>query len=149
MDGTTHRAPNGHGVLSALSASHLLQLSGSPYERGWAHGFLLEPQIIDWSIIYNLASNMQGDRAWYDEFGRWLIAEQFVPTSFDTEIQGILAGMAAAAASRNGSLYVKELGRDYGLVDLYLTNACTLRPLVSLLVSLLVSHPAASCHPAH
>ena len=122
LDVKTHRAPNGHGVLRPLPpAAHLLQLSGTAQQRGFAHGYLLQPQIVDWAIMYLLRFNMQGDVAWYARVCEWLSKNAFVPPSVAQEVEAVLQGMAAAAP--NGSLHVPELGRDFGVADLHLINA--------------------------
>ena len=97
LDVKTHRAPNGHGVLRPLPpAAHLLQLSGTAQQRGFAHGYLLQPQIVDWAIMYLLRFNMQGDVAWYARVCEWLSKNAFVPPSVAQEVEAVLQGMAAA-----------------------------------------------------
>lgn len=121
----TQVAPNKCGVLSVLppGRAHLLQLNGTLDERGYAHGFLLRQQIIDWTVLYLLEAGMNGDLEWYGRFSAWWAASQFVPAAVATEVQGMLRGLKDAASAQGASLYVPELGRDYGETDLHLISA--------------------------
>ena len=124
LDDSVHQSPNRHGTLSPLPPSaHLLQLSGTPSQRGFAHGYLLEPQIIDWCVFYLLQYNMHSDVAWYERIGQWWLDNQFVPLHIAEEVEGVLKGMAARAGDRNETLHIEALGRSFTALDLHLMNA--------------------------
>lgn len=113
------KSPNGHGVLKPLKNAHVLHLSGSPYEKGYAHGYLLANQIIDWSYFYQFQYNMAGNSTYYTEFSDWLIKNQFVTEDYKQEVSGIYAGMKDSKVS----LYVEGLNRDFEESDIYVMNA--------------------------
>ena len=144
LDHLTHAAPNGKGRLQPMPApagggvgqhntrntgegvaspAHLLQLSGTPAERGHAHGYLLAPQIIDWFVFYQLRANMKGNVTWYREISKYWLATQHRPAALEAEVEAMAEGMRAAAAAGNFSLFVPELGRDFGSGDIYMVNA--------------------------
>ena len=71
----TTYSPNKYGKLQPMPDSkfnnkapeiHLLQLSGNATQRGYAHGYLLHKQIIDWSVFYLYKSNMKGNLTYYN-----------------------------------------------------------------------------------
>ena len=113
------KSPNGHGVLKPLENAHVLQLNGSPYEKGYAHGYLLANQIIDWSYFYQFQYNMGKNVTYYTEFSDWLIKNQFVTEDYKQEVSGIYAGMKDSKVS----LYVDGLDRDFTESDIYVMNA--------------------------
>jgi hypothetical protein len=124
LDQFTHSVS--HGSLQPMPGSapgHLLKLSGSPYERGFAHGYLLAPQIIDWLVFYLLETNMGNSTAWYNTFSQWWLNNQFVPEAYAQEVTGMLDGMKRASGDFFFSLYVDELSRDFDITDIYVINA--------------------------
>lgn len=116
---TVQKSPNGHGVLKPLENAHLLQISGNPFERGYAHGFLLATQIIDWSVFYQFQTNMKSNATFYELFANWLMENQFVEKDFDDEVSGVLAGMKDSGVS----LSFDGLGRNFQKKDIYVINA--------------------------
>eukprot|EP00051_Salpingoeca_urceolata_P031573 m.494772 g.494772 ORF g.494772 m.494772 type:complete len:515 (-) comp41735_c0_seq1:29-1573(-) len=144
LDNLVHHAPNGHGVLKPMptgrlnalndeplttlgnesSTPHLLQVSGMPSQRGFAHGYLLAPQIIDWCVLYLLNTNMRGSLGWYNTFSTWWSKAQYVPPAYAEEAQAMLKGMVQRANDDHSvSLHVPELGRDFALSDIYMINS--------------------------
>lgn len=112
-------SPNLCGVLKPLENAHLLQLKGKPYERGFAHGFLLAEQIIDWSYFYQFSYNMRGNITQYNEYTVWLRRNQFVPQDYREEVRGMMDGMKQSSAN----LFLEEMGRDFNEIDIYAINS--------------------------
>jgi len=126
LDDKVHQSSNGYGTLKPMpnqTSGHLLRLWGTPSQRGFAHGYLLAPQIIDWLVFYLIQSNMKNDTNWYNNFSHWWMANQFVPQDFADEVAGMLEGMKQASSDFGDSMYVNELGRSFDLIDIYMINA--------------------------
>ena len=133
LDNATHFSPNKRGVLRPMppgrlnsngaSPAHLLQLSGSPAERGYAHGYLLAPQIIDWFIFYQFRQNMHGSREWYEKISNWWMHNQFRPHSYIEEVDSMLDGMKDASLKFGISMYVPELGRNFSTTEIFMINS--------------------------
>ena len=71
----TVHSPKRFGTLKPMPTSrktgyappiHLLQLSGNASQRGYAHGYLLGPQIIDWSVLFLYKTNMKSNLTYYN-----------------------------------------------------------------------------------
>jgi hypothetical protein len=133
LDSRTHASPNGKGTLRPMPAghlnhgdaspAHLLQLNGSPAERGYAHGYLLAPQIIDWFVFYQFQSNMKGSIDWYDQISGWWLKNQFRPPAYKAEVEAMLEGMKASSTKSNTSMFIQELNREFSATEIYMINA--------------------------
>ncbi len=113
------KSKNGHGTLKPLKNAHLLQLNGNPSERGYAHGFLLANQIIDWVYFYQFQYNMHGNASYYNEYSKWIVENQFLPIDYNEEARGIIQGMKDSEAS----MEFNGLGRDFDERDIYVINS--------------------------
>lgn len=112
------KSPIGGGVLKPLGNAHLLQLFGSPYEKGLAHGYLLADQIIDWLYFYQIQTNMKGNTTYYERYASWLKENQHVPDDYAEEANGLFEGMKKSGRP----LFIDILGRDFVLNDIYVLN---------------------------
>lgn len=110
---------NHHGSMYPLKNAHLVQLHGSAYERGLAHGYLLSQQIIDWLVCYQYIYNMNGNLTYYDSYRSWLKINQNIPSDYALEARGVIDGMIKSEES----IYVEEFGRDFDIFDLYVMNS--------------------------
>lgn len=102
---------------------HLLQLSGNASQRGYAHGFLLGPQIIDWSVLFLYKTNMKSNLTYYNFMLREWNKAQFVPREFKLEVEAMYQGMTDAAKASKSNLFVPEYKRLFNISDIYLMNA--------------------------
>ncbi|CAF0983798.1 unnamed protein product [Adineta ricciae] len=101
----------------------VLQLNAStPSDRGYAHGYLLAPHILDWFYFYLLEENF-GSITKYKEFYAYVDPSSkffHYPTEYLCEIQGILLGMQARIDCK---LYLHELKRPFNMIDLLAMNS--------------------------
>ena len=128
----TTYSPNKYGKLQPMPDSkfnnkapeiHLLQLSGNATQRGYAHGYLLHEQIIDWSVFYLYKSNMKGNLTYYNYmYNSWNDA-QFIDSEFKFEVDSMYQGMIDAAKMSGVDLFVPDYGRMFTVKDIYLMNA--------------------------
>ena len=85
----------------------MLQLNAvNPSDRGYSHGYLLAPHILDWFYFYLLEENFESITK-YTEFYRIVDpASNFFcyPTEYLLEIQGILPWNASTNRLRSISL---------------------------------------------
>ena len=105
-----------NGELVELDGIKVLRVWGTPYERGFAHGFLMAEE------IYDVASNYMLPYAGAEglAMGRLFAALFFgIPDRFIEELQGIIDGVRAAGVS----LYIDELGREADVLDLVVANS--------------------------
>lgn len=110
---------NGHGRMRPLDNAHLVQLDGSPYEMGYAHGYMLADQIIDWFLFYQFRYNMDSNITYINLYRSWLKQNQYVEDSYREEATGMIDGMKASGAD----LYLHDLSRNFDLDDIYIINS--------------------------
>jgi hypothetical protein len=128
----TVQSPNNYGVLQPMPRSkyndkspeiHLLKLSGNATQRGYAHGYLLYAQIIDWSVFFLFRTNMKGNLTYYQTMYTLWTEHQFVPLSLKLEVEAMHQGMLDAAKDSNTDLFVPDYNRLFTANDIYLMNA--------------------------
>lgn len=96
---------------------NVVHIEGSPYDRGYQHGFLLAREIVDYcQTIAKVRSHQAPDKAWKDLrlFVNALFLRHF-DNEYLKEMQGIADGAAAAGAKLDG--------RPIDLVDVVVINA--------------------------
>ena len=116
-----YESPNGAGVLQVENGVRVLKLSGSNYEMGYAHGYLLAEEIIYtldnfvfWSAFLlgqdydELVSNMQ--------FIDW-------QECYEDELQGMLDGIRDRLPLKDRKVHPKGFGKEVDLVDLKIANS--------------------------
>jgi hypothetical protein len=113
------RSSNGHGRMRPLENAHLVQLDGTPYEMGFAHGYLLADQIIDWFIFYQFQYNMGSNITYFNQYRSWLQENQHVEESYREEAKGMVDGMKASGAK----LYLDQFSRDFDTDDVFIINS--------------------------
>jgi hypothetical protein len=119
LTSSIQQSPNGCGTLKPLPNAHLLQIQCSPNERGFAHGYLLAEQILDWSYFYQFVYNMGGNATYYNLYTNWLTENQFITTDYKEEVSGMLEGMKSAKVN----LFIEDLGREFDERDIYAINS--------------------------
>ncbi len=113
-------SPNEAGVLIIEDGVRLLKLSGSPYEMGYAHGYLLAEEIIyllDHFVFYS--AFLFG--ASYEE----LVANMDLidwEASYIEELQGMLAGIQDRLPPYQRMVHPNIVGKQIALVDLKIAN---------------------------
>lgn len=106
------------GSLARVKGYPVLQLTGDAHDRGYAHGKLLAPQIIDFFRFYFLEDKMKSARDYEQGFAKFLHTHFRYPPEFTAECEAVIEGMKASGAS----LHIPELNRDFNLTDLYAIN---------------------------
>lgn len=101
----------------------VLQLNDLTVEdRGYSHGYLLAPHILDWFYFYLLEENFQS-LTQYNKFYAFVDpAANFFhyPPEYLREIQSILNGMQART---DCDLFLYEFNRSFDLIDLLAMNS--------------------------
>lgn len=108
-----------HGTLRWLKGLPVLHLWGTAEERGFAHGYLIGPQIIDFFEYYVLEDSWRSARRYEEIFVPFLKKNFNYPAEYLRECQAVIKGMRAAGTD----MRVKSLGREFGLSELLAINA--------------------------
>lgn len=106
------------GELRQIGGYPVLQLRGDTKSRGFAHGKLLAPQIIDFFRFYILEDKFRSANRYESGFAKFLQSNFEYPKQFVIECEAVVDGMRASGAD----LLVPELGREFSLTDLYAIN---------------------------
>lgn len=113
---TKHSA---HGTLRHVHDYPVLHLRGDAAQRGFAHGELIAPQIVDFFREYVLEDKLRSAQTYQNGFEKFLGTHFALPAEFVTECEAVIQGMRASGAN----LRIPELNRDFSLTDLYAINA--------------------------
>ena len=108
-----------HGALRWIKGLPVLQLWGTAEERGYAHGFLVGKQIIDFFEFYILESMARSAKRYEDFYVPFFESRFNLPEEFEKELDAVIAGMKAAGTD----MRVELLGRDFMRTDLLAINA--------------------------
>ena len=108
-----------HGALRWMKGLPVLQLTGTARERGFAHGFLVGEQIVDFFEFYVLEDRWQSATRYEAEFAPFLRSHFDYDPEYLAEVDAVVEGMKASGMD----LRVEWLGRDFGRVDLLAVNA--------------------------
>ncbi|MBX3464894.1 MAG: hypothetical protein KF830_17130 [Planctomycetes bacterium] len=106
------------GRIEEHAGLRVLHLSGSPAERGYAHGFLVGRQIAAVAIA-EFTARFARQRPLLQQIRQALPRLIDYPADVRAEIEAVFAGMVDAGAD----LQMPELERDFDLSDLLLANA--------------------------
>ena len=106
------------GTLKTMDGYAVLQLRGDAKTRGYAHGKLIAPQIVDFFRFYILEDKFRSAKAYETGFAKFLNTNFAYPPEFVSECMAVIEGMQAS----NANLYIPELGREFNLTDLYAIN---------------------------
>ena len=104
---------NVNGTLTEIQGIPLLTLWGTPYEQGYAHGYLYAPEVIE-----NLENQCELEPDLVPFLENVMLpnlGNYTVPNAYLQELTGFLAGMEARAG---GSVYVAAVNRTITLNDL-------------------------------
>jgi hypothetical protein len=115
---TLQADPAINGSIEYNGTQKILNLWGTNYEMGYAHGYLMASEIRDIIDTYLVGTIGYGSVGRYNDFLE--AQERYVawPSQYLEEINGIEAGMAASGKNR----YVPSLGRNIEAKDLKALN---------------------------
>jgi hypothetical protein len=107
-----------NGTLRSIEGVPVLTLRGTPWEQGFAHGYLLCDRIL--RFFNDFVSKDKG-RLSAEEFEalRWRTSIMEIPSQFETEMRGMLEGMEARSG---GPVYFEALDRTLRYRDLVMAN---------------------------
>lgn len=108
-----------HGALRWMKGLPVLQLHGTPEERGFAHGYLVGEQIIDFFEFYVLEDSWRSARRYEEVFAPFLESNFDYRPEYLAEVEAVIEGMKASGIDMD----VQWLGRDFSRVDLLAINA--------------------------
>lgn len=108
-----------HAALRWLKGLPVLQLHGTAEQRGFAHGFLVGEQIIDFFEFYVLEDSWRSARRYEEEFAPFLESHFDDSPEYLAEVDAVVGGMRASGID----MTVPWLGRDFRRVDLLAINA--------------------------
>jgi hypothetical protein len=109
----------GGGTLKTVKNYKVLHLFGTPEERGYAYGYLVGPQIVDW-VEYVLVENFAGSVSFYEESFLPYMKEHFSGNEkYAPEINAMLEGMKDSGTD----MYIDLLGREITREDIEAENA--------------------------
>jgi hypothetical protein len=106
-----------NGILSTIENMRVLKLYGSHYEMGYAHGYLLGPEILERQES-NLAK--EGVLNLYENQVLPNIQQVHFPQEYHEEIRGQFEGVKARTT--NGIVYSAVLGREVDFNDALALN---------------------------
>ncbi|CAF1044463.1 unnamed protein product [Rotaria sp. Silwood1] len=101
----------------------VLQLHATtPVHRGYSHGYLLAPHILDWFYFYLLEENFESISKYQEFYALVDPASNFFhyPVDYLLEIQAILRGMQART---DCDLFLYEFDRPFDYIDLLAMNS--------------------------
>jgi uncharacterized protein (DUF2141 family) len=108
-----------HGALVWKKGLPVLQLWGTAEERGFAHGYLVGRQIIDFFEFYIVEDNWRSAKSYQETFVPFLENRFRYPEELLRECDAVIEGMRASGID----MVVEVLGRDFGRTDLLAINA--------------------------
>ena len=119
VSGGPHQADaaTSNGVIRQVGSQQVLNLWGSNYDMGYAHGYLLADKIRDLVDHYMISTVTRGVIA-YNALLASDASEYQWQTQYLDEIKGMAAGMVASGKS----LYVQSLGRNIDSRDIRALN---------------------------
>ena len=102
----------GGGTLKTIKNNKVLHLWGTPEERGYAYGYLVGPQIVDW-VEYVLVENFAGSVTFYEQEFLPYMRQHFSGNEpYYPEIDAILEGMNDSGTDMYIDLLNRNITRD-------------------------------------
>jgi uncharacterized protein (DUF2141 family) len=108
-----------HGALRWMRGLPVLQLWGTAEERGFAHGYLVGRQIIDFFEFYIIEDSWRSAKRYKETFVPFLEDHFNYPSEFLKESDAVIRGMQASGID----MHVEALERDFKRADLLAINA--------------------------
>jgi len=110
-----------HGSLAYVKAVPILKLTGTPYESGYAHGWLTAPGILDMVDAVCASNLLLANSDDYERKILPLVKHFDLESSQEQELQGVLDGIRARLGDR---AVFKSKGRPLTYDDLLAYNTC-------------------------
>jgi len=107
-----------HGSMQQIGSSRILQLWGTHYERGYAQGYLLAPEIMTVFNDFYWMMYTYSDQAFYNQLQTF--SQQHFNYSQQMYFEAV--GMAEGMASSGTNIHHNGLGRDLATDDILLLN---------------------------
>jgi hypothetical protein len=107
------------GELTRVNGRYVLKISGIPYQRGYAHGFLLASQVRDMVEFFNLEFGARSLSRYREEVLPFVQENFKYDERYLEEVRGMLDGMRESGKN----LFVPPLGRDVSMEDILALNA--------------------------
>jgi hypothetical protein len=108
-----------HAALRWIQGLPVLQLYGTAEERGYAHGYLLGKQIIDFFEFYIIEDSWHSSKDYTEVFVPFLETHFNLPDDYKKESRALLQGMKDSGIH----MHVESLDRDFNQTDLLAINA--------------------------
>lgn len=108
-----------HGALRWIHGLPVLQLWGTARERGYAHGYLVGKQIIDFFEFYIIEDAWHSAKRYEEIFVPFLEDHLNCPPEFLQECDAVVKGMKDSGIDTR----VKSLEREFNRTDLLAINA--------------------------
>jgi len=108
-----------HGALRWMRGLPVLQLWGTAEERGFAHGYLVGTQIVDFFEFYIIEDSWRSAKRYQDVFVPFLEGHFDFPPEFLKECDAVIEGMQTSGID----MRVEALERDFNRTDLLAINA--------------------------
>jgi uncharacterized protein (DUF2141 family) len=108
-----------HGALVWKQGLPVLQLWGTAEERGFAHGYLVGRQIIDFFEFYIIEDSWGATKPYQEIFVPFLEGHFNYPPELLKECDAVIRGMRASGID----MRVEALGRDFNRTDFLAINA--------------------------
>jgi len=108
-----------HGALRWINGLPVLQLWGKAEERGYAHGYLVGKQIIDFFEFYVVEDTWHSAELYEKIFVPFLEDRLNCPPEFLQECDAVIKGMKDSGIDTR----VKSLSREFNRTDLLAINA--------------------------
>ncbi|MBN1223533.1 MAG: hypothetical protein JXB23_09805 [Candidatus Aminicenantes bacterium] len=108
-----------HGSLIRMQGLPVLQLRGTAEERGFAHGYLIGKQILDFFEFYIIEDSWHSAKRYQETFVPFLEGHFDYPPEFLKECDAVIKGMIASEMD----MRVEVLDRDFNRTDLLAINA--------------------------
>jgi len=108
-----------HGRLRWMEGLPVLQLSGTPEQRGYAHGNLVGRQILDFFEFYIIEESWRSYQRYQETFYPFLKTRFNCPVEFIAECNAVIKGMKDSGVD----MKIPHLNREFDLYDLLAINA--------------------------
>ncbi len=115
----TEEKHTNHGALRWMKGLPVLQLWGTAEARGFAHGYLVGKQIMDFFEFYIIEDNWGSPQRYQEIFVPFLETYLNCPPEFLQECDAVTRGMLASGIN----MRIESLGRDFNRTDLLAINA--------------------------
>ena len=108
-----------NGQLRWMEGLPVLQLSGTPEQRGYAHGNLIARQILDFFEFYIIEESWRSYQRYQKTFYPFVKTRFNCPAEFITECDAVIKGMKDSGVD----MKIPYLNRDFDRYDLLAINA--------------------------